>query len=129
MRRSICRYIGALPFHPMALGSFAALEAVLTARSPKEGLANIPFDERVEFQSRLLLTSPKHDGIRLLVHTEPSSKTDVVKNKEARRKKGVVTTNVTTCFSRFGRPLRGLFWIENELNVLRGGTLYPQQLN
>lgn len=77
-----------LPFHPMALGSYAALVAQT---------------EEVNNTSGLYFVSPKHDGIRVVSYAV----------------EGKTTPASITCFSRFGRPLRGLFWIEDELQTLR----------
>lgn len=99
----MCR-LGALPFHPMALGSYAQLAGALSVDAGKA--PSIPALERRELTAPLFV-SPKHDGIRLLS----------VKNSRNAE---------VTCFSRFGRPLQGLFWIEEEMKILRELCADPQ---
>ncbi|CUI15152.1 DNA ligase, putative [Bodo saltans] len=134
MRLSITRRIGALPFHPMALGALSSLQQILET-SPNtvartQALLSLPVKERAEFESPMLFVSPKHDGIRVLTHVplEQAAAAKIGRPKSAtlskttKRRPSRITEEeapIVTCFSRFGRPLRGLFWIEKELELLR----------
>nr|CCM13615.1 DNA ligase, putative [Leishmania guyanensis] len=72
--------------------------------------------------------SPKHDGVRLISYvppttatTPPLSSSQHASNRK-RTKRGATTGKsppLTTCYSRYGRPIYGLFWIEEELRLLR----------
>lgn len=124
MRLSLVQRTGGLPFHPMALGAIKSMKQIFesppTSAARKKSLLELPVQERTEFDSPLLFASPKHDGIRLITFTEDRSKEDLA--KKSKRTKTQQSSNIdpmVTCYSRFGRPLRGLFWIERELKLLR----------
>ncbi|CAD2222823.1 DNA ligase [Angomonas deanei] len=72
-----------------------------------------------------LFVSPKHDGVRLISYVNPPS---ILKNENETTKKGgnkknkvkkSTSDNKNSCYSRYGRPINGLFWIERELLLLR----------
>jgi hypothetical protein len=73
--------------------------------------------------------SPKHDGVRLISYVPPTTTDTSAKHvsqarSAATRMAGAshssdVDGSVMTCYSRYGRPIYGLFWIEEELRLLR----------
>lgn len=69
--------------------------------------------------------SPKHDGVRLISYVPPSARSDAqAKSRSATSRTSSSTLDVNvrhgmTCYSRYGRPIYGLFWIEEELRLLR----------
>ncbi|KEG13690.1 putative DNA ligase [Trypanosoma grayi] len=90
------RILRSLPFEPMALSTFETIEraaASSSAMAPPQGCAS---------HGPPYFISPKHDGVRIVSY--------VSERAESLR---------STCFSRFGRPVHGMFWIEEELRLLR----------
>ncbi|KAG5484735.1 hypothetical protein LSCM1_06556 [Leishmania martiniquensis] len=69
--------------------------------------------------------SPKHDGIRLISYVPPTTLAALPSSKQASTKAKKTSTAtgesspLMTCYSRNGRPVHGLFWIEEELRLLR----------
>ncbi|CAG9570167.1 putative DNA ligase [Leishmania major strain Friedlin] len=68
--------------------------------------------------------SPKHDGVRLISYVSPTTATGPPSAQQAssKTKTGAATVApppLMTCYSRYGRPIYGLFWIEEELRLLR----------
>lgn len=83
--------------------------------------------------------SPKHDGVRLISYVPPQSSMPPSalsgKRRSSTKKQQVFRTAdgascvaekaatthepIMTCYSRYGRPIYGLFWIEEELQLLR----------
>lgn len=118
MLRSSRVFLLSLSFEAMALTTLDALEARLegsrTAGSTRrltsvdgstdscKGFAQpgVPF-----------FISPKHDGVRLI--SSPHDAGRPVATSAGKVPHG------STCFSRYGRPIYGLFWIERELAMLR----------
>ncbi|ORC88568.1 putative DNA ligase [Trypanosoma theileri] len=90
------RILRSLPFEPMALSAFETIERVST--SSGVGTSS----KASTSQNPLYFISPKHDGVRIVSY--------VSERAESQK---------STCFSRFGRPVHGMFWIEEELQLLR----------
>ncbi|CAJ1986870.1 DNA ligase [Leishmania donovani] len=131
----------------MALGTLDILEHRLqaaglggttnTAATPKLGAApsasrNYSEADKVDqlkwFSSSVdapFFISPKHDGVRLISYVPPTTATESPSAQQASsktKKTGATTAAsppLTTCYSRYGRPIYGLFWIEEELRLLR----------
>ncbi|KPI83605.1 putative DNA ligase [Leptomonas seymouri] len=142
-----CRFVlASLPFVPMALSSLDTLEqrleaahlsAVPTAAKTMFSIGSTKKADQVQWFSPQcpspFFISPKHDGVRLISYVPPttSSVQAVVKPRSTRQrtakrpaeaskvKAGEVREPLMTCYSRYGRPLYGLFWIEEELQLLR----------
>ncbi|RHW67031.1 DNA ligase [Trypanosoma brucei equiperdum] len=81
-----------LPFEPMALSTFDVFERAAAAASPSGSSPQGP----------PYFVSPKHDGVRIVSYVPPQAE-----------------STKSTCFSRFGRPIYGVTWIEEELRLLR----------
>lgn len=65
--------------------------------------------------------SPKHDGVRLVSYQPPPShkKESKEQKKRGASRSTTVALRETSCYSRSGRAIHGLFWIEEELHLLR----------
>lgn len=110
-----------LPFEPMALTTLDFLNSQLQ-RSPQQ----LAEEEGIDaFKSGHFFISPKHDGVRVVsyVDVSRSSSSHISGPIDAGVPKGgdLVAYNqrLKTCFSRHGRPIWGMQWIEQELNLLR----------
>ncbi|KAH9599677.1 hypothetical protein LSM04_000409 [Trypanosoma melophagium] len=91
------RILRRLPFEPMALSAFETMERASTTSSGTQTTSTA-----CASQTPLHFISPKHDGVRIVSY--------VSERAESQK---------STCFSRFGRPVHGMFWIEEELRLLR----------
>ncbi|EKG07184.1 DNA ligase, putative [Trypanosoma cruzi] len=91
------RILRSLPFVPMALSTFDTIE-----RSAASSTATGSTSHSFVSDGPPYFISPKHDGVRILSY--------VSEHAESLK---------STCFSRFGRPVHGMFWIEEELRLLR----------
>lgn len=147
MLHSCRRLFNTLPFVPMALSTLDILEHRLqaaglggttsTAPTPKSragpsATGNYSAADKADqlkwFSSSLdapFFISPKHDGVRLISYVPPTSPTEPPSPQQASsttKKTGATTGEsppLMTCYSRYGRPIYGLFWIEEELRLLR----------
>ncbi|KAG5510103.1 hypothetical protein JKF63_06998 [Porcisia hertigi] len=145
MLQSCRRLLKTLPFVPMALSTLDMLEHRLqaaglggttsTASAPQ--LPAAPSGRSVEDKthqfkwfsnsvSAPFFVSPKHDGVRLISYVPPTIATQRPSSKQAPSKAKKKTSSTTgessplmTCYTRSGRPIYGLFWIEEELRLLR----------
>lgn len=110
-----------LPFDPMALTTLDFLNSQLQ-RSPQQ-LAD---EEGIDaFKFGHFFISPKHDGVRVVSYVDvsrtSSSQSSVPMDLGMPKGSDLVAYNqrLKTCFSRHGRPIWGMQWIEQELNLLR----------
>ncbi|KPA76958.1 putative DNA ligase [Leptomonas pyrrhocoris] len=138
-----------LPFVPMALSTLDTLQQRLEAAhlgtAPATTKTSFSIggtnkaDQLQWFSPQSpspFFVSPKHDGVRLISYVPPrtttASPSDTVvksrstKQKNARRLAAMSSSEAgkareppMTCYSRYGRPIYGLFWIEEELQLLR----------
>lgn len=90
------RILRSLPFEPMALSTFETIERASASPAAPASSHTSPF------QSPPYFISPKHDGVRIVSYV--SERAECL---------------TSTCFSRFGRHVHGMFWIEEELRLLR----------
>ncbi|KAK7200677.1 DNA ligase [Novymonas esmeraldas] len=119
-------------------GTCAAPTKVETpsGRRPREGgVAEMQKKHRLEWFSgdvgAPFFISPKHDGVRLISYAPPAPpatplqhpRKAATKTPGQRASPATATSGhtppTTTCYSRYGRPIFGLFWIEEELRLLR----------
>lgn len=123
MLRSSHLRLLALPFEPMALTTLDFLNGQL-----QRG-AQLVHEEGIDtFRSGHFFISPKHDGVRVVSYVDPSAY-----DHFSSAPHGLVAPfglppggNLTeynqqlkTCFSRHGRPIWGMQWLEQELHLLR----------
>ncbi|RNE95373.1 DNA ligase, partial [Trypanosoma conorhini] len=95
------RILRSLPFVPMALSNFDTMERTAAAAAAAS-MATDASSHAVASDGPPYFISPKHDGVRIISYV--SERAESLKS---------------TCFSRFGRPVHGMFWIEEELRLLR----------
>ncbi|KAG5485343.1 hypothetical protein LSCM4_05979 [Leishmania orientalis] len=149
MLRSCRRLMSGLPFVPMALSTLDVLNHRLQAAGlggttntaatfiSKPGSSASSSSNGEATKSNQLkwfsgscdapfFISPKHDGVRLISYVPPTALTKPPSSrqasKQAKEKAGTPTgesPSLMTCYSRYGRPIYGLFWIEEELRLLR----------
>lgn len=114
----------ALPFEPMALSTLDMLFAQLQRGPRTDG-------ESVEpWRNGSFFISPKHDGVRIVSFANSELNWG---NNELPSFYGLIpgddvekyNSRLTTCFSRHGRPVWGMHWIEQELHLLRAITGDP----
>lgn len=117
-KSSICRL--ALPFEPMALTTLDFLNSQLQ-KSPQQ----LAQEEGINaFKSGQIFISPKHDGVRVVSYVDVSRSSTQKKisiDFGMQRCGDLMEYNqrLKTCFSRHGRPIWGMQWIEQELHLLR----------
>ncbi|RNF10610.1 putative DNA ligase [Trypanosoma rangeli] len=96
-----CRILCSLPFVPMALSNFDTVERAAASASSSSTTTDSSLHVGAPDGPPYFI-SPKHDGVRIISY--------VAERAESLK---------STCFSRFGRPVHGMFWIEEELSLLR----------
>lgn len=106
------------------------------------GLEDSPLWFDCEKSGAPFFITPKHDGIRMVTYVHPGgskptaadkAKKNKNKKSKAHKAKGPVPAAAaaagedlpTTTYSRHGRTLYGMFWIEKELALLRALALDP----
>ncbi|CCW60425.1 unnamed protein product [Phytomonas sp. EM1] len=136
-----------LPFEPMALTTLDSLHSRLGSLKLQSENGRVPKAHRITlqegevaihhhlhdspnwFQSSLpFFISPKHDGVRMITFPPELSSThnhhidrlgQAKTSKSASKSTDKPYIAETTCFSRYGRPIHGMFWIEHELALLK----------
>ncbi|CCW67693.1 unnamed protein product [Phytomonas sp. Hart1] len=135
-----------LPFEPMALTTLDSLHSRLRTLKSKSEMERPTDAHQAESQkgndvthphlhdsphwfqtSSPFFISPKHDGVRMITFppqlSSTCSKRCEINEAKTRKSRSGSTENpnftATTCFSRYGRPIYGMFWIEKELALLR----------
>lgn len=106
MLKCSARWLQALPFEPMALTTLDILKEQL-----QRGVKVVHEEDITAFKSGHFFISPKHDGVRVVSYVNPISAVPSGTVEDAKPLK--------TCFSRHGRPIWGMQWIEQEVNLLR----------
>ncbi|KAH8609553.1 hypothetical protein ERJ75_001200100 [Trypanosoma vivax] len=86
-----------LPFVPMAMSSVENVEGMERC-AQKQSHTGLPH----MLKEPPYFISPKHDGVRVVTYVGTSN-----------------APTDSTCFSRYGRPIHGMWWIEEELRLLR----------
>lgn len=115
---SVCRLT--LPFEPMALTTLDFLNSQLQ-KSPQQ----LAQEEGIDaFKSGHIFISPKHDGVRVVSYVDvsrSSTQKSIPIHLGMQKCGDLVEYNqsLKTCFSRHGRPIWGMQWIEQELHLLR----------
>eukprot|EP00796_Vickermania_ingenoplastis_P004861 gene4861-3482_t len=113
MLRWTCRRCAALPFEPMALTTLDFLNGHLQREVP------LGREEGIEaFRNGYFFISPKHDGVRVVSYVDPTA-TLAPLGLDADAAVTSYNQQLKTCFSRHGRPIWGMQWLEQELHLLR----------
>lgn len=140
MLRFCQRLLHSLPFVPMALSTLDTLEQRIEAaqlcHTATATACTIGGNERADLLrwftpqcASPFFISPKHDGVRLVSYVPPpdapvkrrSNTAGGLQQERQRRTSAAAAAAppAMTCYSRYGRPIYGLFWIEEELRLLR----------